>query len=783
MLFSSANLSPAEAQGTIFYVKQAAAGSGDGLSWANATTLQGALASATSGAEIWVATGLYKPTSGTDLTVSFNLVPGVAVYGGFDPENGADTFGERDWVANPTVLSGDLGGDDITDANGVVTNWANITNFNPNSYHVVVADGTTGTPITSSTILDGFIITAGYAGSDYGGGLDDWNGGGFYCKGAGSGNDCSPSLSHVTFSGNRAVNDGAAMYNDGGAGGSSSPTLTNVTFNSSNSGTGGAMYNNGYDGGSSSPTLTNVTFDGNSAGIGGAMYNNGSIYSRGVDGTSNGSSSPILNNVTFSNNSATYQGGAMYNDGVSESGIGSGGGSSPTLINVTFSNNSAQDGGAMYNAAYNSGDSSPSLTDVTFDGNSALSYGGAMFNDGSYQGNSSPIVTDVTFSNNSAGAGGAMYNIGACSGDSSPILNRVTFSNNSATAYGGAMYSEAQSGDCASPGYSNPILTNVAFSSNSATLDGGAIYYNFVCTTCAIPASLTNVSFSLNSANQGGAIYNNAPPSKLNDIDYRSTLNLTNVILWGDSATGAGAEIYNRGADLTISYSVIEGGVGAIFDFDTGAVSTTGTVTDGGNNLTSNPLFVNAAGGDLQLPSASPAVDAGDDAACPATDLLGVIRPQGAHCDIGAYEYVLPFFTVTFHANGGTGTMPPQINNFTANLTSNTFTRTGYKFTGWNTAADGTGTTYADGASYDFSADLDLYAQWSDSTNFVITVKTDNLLSGSSTSTQFKIPTTGSGYNYNVDCNNDGTNEVTGYTSSSGYTCDYGSTGLNTGEP
>jgi surface protein len=61
--------------------------------------------------------------------------------------------------------------------------------------------------------------------------------------------------------------------------------------------------------------------------------------------------------------------------------------------------------------------------------------------------------------------------------------------------------------------------------------------------------------------------------------------------------------------------------------------------------------------------------------------------------------------------------------------------------------------------------------------DFVITVKTDN--SGSSSSTQFTIPTTGSGYNYNVDCNNDGTLEATGVTGD--YTCDYGATGLNTG--
>ncbi len=58
--------------------------------------------------------------------------------------------------------------------------------------------------------------------------------------------------------------------------------------------------------------------------------------------------------------------------------------------------------------------------------------------------------------------------------------------------------------------------------------------------------------------------------------------------------------------------------------------------------------------------------------------------------------------------------------------------------------------------------------------DFVITVKTDN--TGSSSDTQFTIPTTGLGYNYNVDCDNDGTKEVTGHTTGD-YTCDYTSLG------
>ncbi|MBK8620061.1 MAG: S-layer homology domain-containing protein [Anaerolineales bacterium] len=73
-------------------------------------------------------------------------------------------------------------------------------------------------------------------------------------------------------------------------------------------------------------------------------------------------------------------------------------------------------------------------------------------------------------------------------------------------------------------------------------------------------------------------------------------------------------------------------------------------------------------------------------------------------------------YTVTFNANDGSGSMSPQVSNITAALTSNTFTRSGYTFAGWNTAANGSGTAYANGASYAFTADVTLYAQWTLST-------------------------------------------------------------------
>ena len=80
-----------------------------------------------------------------------------------------------------------------------------------------------------------------------------------------------------------------------------------------------------------------------------------------------------------------------------------------------------------------------------------------------------------------------------------------------------------------------------------------------------------------------------------------------------------------------------------------------------------------------------------------------------------------PSFTVTFNANGGVGFMVPETHNAPTALTLNAFTRTGYTFTGWNTAKNGSGTPYTNGAIYPFTASVTLYAQWKAPVTPVIT--------------------------------------------------------------
>jgi len=70
--------------------------------------------------------------------------------------------------------------------------------------------------------------------------------------------------------------------------------------------------------------------------------------------------------------------------------------------------------------------------------------------------------------------------------------------------------------------------------------------------------------------------------------------------------------------------------------------------------------------------------------------------------------------TITFNPNGGTGTMIPETEdlNVSAALTTNSFTRTGYTFSAWNTNANGSGSSFTNGELVQFTASATFYAQW-----------------------------------------------------------------------
>lgn len=368
--------------GTVVFVDADADGANDGSNWKDAyTDLQDALAEAVDSGgditEIWVAEGMYSPAPPAgDRTVTFQLLSGVALYGGF---SGAETeLDQRDWDINVTFLSGDLNGDDGDD----------FANNAENSYHVV-----TGSETAATAVLDGFTITAGHADGVFphesGAGLDNLYG--------------SPTVANCRFVANVAQS-GGGLYNQ-----DSSPTLTNCAFEG-NVGTsvGGGIYNISH----SSPVITNCTFVANSAG-----YHGG-----GMDNYDN--SSPSLIGCTFSENSADMAGGGMHSHFQSNptlidctfrlnsvaAELGSGGGlysdyGETTLINCVFGANSATGpysaGGAVY-----SDTGELTMTNCTFSGNTA-EYGAAFMNEVSLA-----VLTNCTLSGNHAQeVGGGVYNL------------------------------------------------------------------------------------------------------------------------------------------------------------------------------------------------------------------------------------------------------------------------------------------------------------------------------------------------------------------------------------
>ena len=107
------------------------------------------------------------------------------------------------------------------------------------------------------------------------------------------------------------------------------------------------------------------------------------------------------------------------------------------------------------------------------------------------------------------------------------------------------------------------------------------------------------------------------------------TLTLTNTIITGNHWYAC-----ERFASGTVA-TVVSGGHNLVQDDSCNPVAS--DIIDA--NAEIGPLADN--GGPTQthaLLAGSPAIDAGDDAACPAIDQRGVARPQGSHCDTGSVE-------------------------------------------------------------------------------------------------------------------------------------------------
>lgn len=284
-------------------------------------------------------------------------------------------------------------------------------------------------------------------------------------------NDGTLTLSGCTFTNNRAVSYGGAIFNRGTVAGLSGCTFTNNTVLNS----GGAIYNSGAMG-----SINSCTFTGNTAiqkassnviglGTGGAIYNSGTL---------------TVTLSIFKNNSVNTaitkgDGAAIYNSGTL------------TATISTFEDNTAESG-----AIWNEGTST--ITYCTFTNNNATNIGGAIENYGTM------TINFSTFTGNKANSAGAISNYGSLT------ISNSTFTGNTATK-GGAI-SQRYDG---SSGSNNALtITGSVFTGNTATTKGSAIY-------CGSNAGTCNIHFN--------RIYGN---TGTNDIYSDSTIDAINN-WWG----------------------------------------------------------------------------------------------------------------------------------------------------------------------------------------------------------------------------------------------------------
>jgi hypothetical protein len=673
-------------------VKAGATGAGNGTTWADAyPELKDALAAATTGAEIWVAAGTYKPAANPDKAMrNFALDKKVSLYGGFA---GTETsLAARNITANATLLSGDSLGNDV--AGNFTTNRAD------NSYHVVFASVT-------GCIVDGFTIRGGVTQTatvvttlnHRGGGLlsispitvrncrftdnSGTAGGGCAIAGADASNSV---IENCVFEGNSSNLQGNSLHLESLAG----AIVKKCTFKN-NTGARGAMHTRF----GSAITMDSCVFDSNTgtASSGGAYYN--------------WNSSITILRTAFINNAATNGGGAIYNDqrdrtsfvsiqkcdfeGNKCTAASTRGGAvvnfnaSLQMDDCKFKNNSSIGSGGAIN---NSTGTKYNYNNCEFEGNMGL-FGGACINYDTTAGtyNYCKFTANVSanagggamsygfqargtinfceFESNTGAIGGAVY---AQNDNTMLSVNGSTFSSNESTSGGGAMYLRAGS-------FSNIDQTNFI---GNKSVNGGALNVSQDSITRPKPTvTISRSSFILNEASTQGAAFNlsNANTVLTNCAiggntntgtaagggfsnnasgPDTSTLRLVNCTVANNSATiGAGVALWQQdstGAKSILStFNTIYENIGDNYKVEDG----TPTVLSSGGNHSSDASFaallngasdvnglpaqfVDASLEDYNLNPGSPCINTAIATGAPTYDFNGGFR--GTMPDKGAYE-------------------------------------------------------------------------------------------------------------------------------------------------
>lgn len=441
-----------------------------------------------------------------------------------------------------------------------------------------------------------------------------------------------------------------------------------------------------------SVTIQDLTMtDGSADGNGGAIIVDGALELDGV----------TIKDSTAASASVPVYGGGIFAAGAVE------------VTASEISGNSAQ--GADGNECFGGGiysDSTVSITDSNVSENSLTnSTGGAR--GGGVVGAAGVTVSRSLLSGNSVeaneyAAGGAISSQAAVTIEDSAISLNSTTSSIDVAAGGGAANFDLMT-------VKNSSVTNNSATALAGSVNGAGIV--------AVDAAVTNSTIAQN-VGSAGTVVNAAGASAVTSVDLKFSTVADNS---ATSGTAQGLDL--QAPSITTIGSVIASPSGDSCAEATVSGSATYNVTRSGDNSCGMPGSPNLQGAwaEINLGLLRPNGDStstmapqdpsiliaavpnatGQNAIGPnAKDQRGVTRVGDFW--IGAEQSA----TVTFDSNNGTGTMGPQTQAAPGALDSNTFTRSGYTFGGWNTAADGTGTSYADGADFDFRSTVTMYAQW-----------------------------------------------------------------------
>jgi hypothetical protein len=444
--------------------------------------------------------------------------------------------------------------------------------------------------------------------------------------------------------------------------GAGSVTVSGLTFTGGHNADGGAIESQ-----AAALTLSNDVFTGNAPSAAGAQGDGGA-----VDVSGSAPTSLTVTGSTFSSNRAGGDGGSA-----SQSGFGLGGaiafrtGGTLSVSDSSFSDNRAggnggtggQSGGGAGGAIYASPTTFTDRVDVTvtrsvFSGNHAGGNGGdsGIASSGGGDGGAIAVgvdpgpgslsIADSSFSGNQtggagaggsgsgAGSGGAVQASGLEGSAIAVSVLRSTFSQNSAGGTGGSAFDAgAASGgairatsDSASSTFA---ATDSTFDANRAGGTAGAGMDSGIGIGGTIYVAMTGTaSFVSDTIARGNAGGENGRGGNLTSGTPGASLENT-ILSHGIADTGANCSgpITSLGHNIETAN---ECGLSAAGDHPSSEPMLGALVDNGGLTQTIAPL------------AGSPATDGGDNAACPATDQRGALRPAGAACDIGAYELATP---------------------------------------------------------------------------------------------------------------------------------------------